>query len=635
MKEIKPPKYTKEEELYFAEQLNRIKVAQTARDSSHPEFDNLTYHQYWQLNEDGANTMIEYKKNKIDTVYQSGLLRMKMFAFLSSFQSLNLSPDITAYNESDIIINNLGEAIEEILEKTAELDDDEEKRLLREFEMLKQGTVFVEDLWTEEKGIRKGIKKNEIVTTVGKSISRPRREIISNLKVYLGDMKTYLIADQPFIFTVREMPYSKAQQIYGGYERWENVPKTLKSWNESIIPTTDLLLGAEANEDMVQVVMYQDKPANEIQLYLNAVAMYEQNYPLDKVSGENEYTIVQQNLEPIRHDFAYGQSFIFKYKNQVSIIDDMTKFAILKTHKSFAPPMLNMTNRILSKDIFAPGVILRNIRPGEVQPINEHEAMGVTSAEFNMIDKLKSSLDEVTVSPTTTGSMEGGTPTATQILETQRQAKQMIGLFVASAGWLEKKLAGKRVSVLLSNWFDPVGNRLDKARKILENKYRKVSRVVEGGEYRVVRLKDNPSTPEYLEKLQREIEKKISKPTKIFEISPKALKMKHTIWRINIVPKEKKTSELSRMLFSTMIQDAINLGLQPDPDYMKKRFAQVWGEDYSEMFPANTQEPEMMMPEGSGREGDNGQHPNAMQNTRTSLQNNPAKTKPNKEAIKK
>ncbi|NIA04108.1 MAG: hypothetical protein GWP09_02040, partial [Nitrospiraceae bacterium] len=38
------------------------------------------------------------------------------------------------------------------------------------------------------------------------------------------------------------------------------------------------------------------------------------------------------------------------------------------------------------------------------------------------------------------------------------------------------------------------------------------------------------------------------------------------------------------VMFETMIQQAVSLGLQLNPDYVAKRFAEVWNEDASKMF---------------------------------------------------
>ena len=135
-KEAEQLLYSDEEKKYISQLRSRLEHAGNMRDETYDEFDGLSLVQYWQTNERLANTMIRAKKNKGDIDYKSGTLRTKMFALLSAIQGLNLSPQVDAYDKNDLPIRNLGNIMEDILEKTAELERDEEKRLLRQYEYL-------------------------------------------------------------------------------------------------------------------------------------------------------------------------------------------------------------------------------------------------------------------------------------------------------------------------------------------------------------------------------------------------------------------------------------------------------------------------------------------------------------------
>ena len=224
----KDPKYSDKETKYISAFQTQLETAQKNRDQSHPEFDNLDYISHFQANEDGANTTIQAIKNKGETQFQSGTLRTKLLALLSSWTTLNMKGDISAFNEHDVMINNLGNAMEDIIDKTQEVEIDSEKRMLRQYEMLKQGSVFVEDLWQDKwetvKDMVKGVlgqKKNvEWKTKIKKSLGMPKRKIISGLSVYLGSMREYMIENQPYIFTVELMEYAQAEKIWGKWEMW-------------------------------------------------------------------------------------------------------------------------------------------------------------------------------------------------------------------------------------------------------------------------------------------------------------------------------------------------------------------------------------------------------------------------------
>jgi hypothetical protein len=69
---------------------------------------------------------------------------------LAALINLHLSADIHAYDSNEIEINGLRDAIEDTFEKAEEMDNDDEKKIRRQYELLKQGDVFVETVWDEK-----------------------------------------------------------------------------------------------------------------------------------------------------------------------------------------------------------------------------------------------------------------------------------------------------------------------------------------------------------------------------------------------------------------------------------------------------------------------------------------------------
>jgi len=595
---IKIPDYSDEEKTYIGNLQKRLESAKLAREQSFEEFDNLSLSQYYEANERSANTVLKATKNKQDVVYQSGTLRTKMMAFLSSYQGLNLKPDISAFNKNEVPINVLGNAMEDIIDKTEELEGDEEQKMLRQYEMLKQGTVFLEELWEQKWEVSKKISKGFLGMIKGVvwktkrilGLGQPRRRILSLLSVYLGDLRIYDNENQPYQFTVRIINRTEAEQIYGSWERWEFVSRDKQSFtgsgSEEMINNSWRLTG-DADKNQVEVIKYQDKPNNEFQIILNGVLMLPMGYPFPW--GHGEYSIVQQNLEPIRFDFAYGKSFIFKNKNLVAIFDEMMKLAVLKTQKSFAPPYLNLSGRVISKSVFMPGKITRGIEANTLVPVSDKEVQGVTTGEFNIVQEIMRSIDSNTASQTFTGAREAGAkPTATQIVELQRQARIMMGILILAATLLEKKLASKRLMILLENWFSPIDTQVDEARKALKNRYRIVSRKRNiGEEGQGIRLtiptKEMPSSEELMS-MEDRMKKKIGMPVRIIALSPKEIQSVKLTWVINIVPKDKRSSEMSKLMFGAEARDALELGLRLNPDWLEERFAEVWEEDPNKMF---------------------------------------------------
>jgi len=609
---IKVPDYSDAEKIYISNLQKRLESAKIAREQAFEEFDGLTLTQYYQANERTANTYLKPKKNKGDVVYQSGTLRTKMMAFLSNFQGLNLKPDISAYGKNEMPINILGNAMEDIIDKTEELEGDEEQKMLRQYELLKQGTVYLEELWEERWEIKKKITKGFLGMIKGvlwktKRIlgtGQPRRRILSLLSVYLGDLRIYDHEEQPYIFTVKIMNRVDVEAIFGNWERWQYVSKNKQSFTgasseQMLFNMWRLTSGME--KDQVEVIKYQDKPNNEFQIILNGVPMLPMGYPFPW--GHGDYSIVQQNLEPIRFDFAYGKSFIFKNKNLVVLLDEMMKLSVLKTQKSYSPPYLNLSGRAVSKSVFMPGKITRGIEANTLVPVSEKEAQGVTNSEFNMVQELIRAIDSNTSSQTFTGAREKGQVTATQIVELQRQAKVMMGILVLAATLLEKKLEIKRLMILLENWFNPLDEVVDKARNLLRKRYRIVSRKrsieEEGPGVRMVVPTKTMPTSEQLMAMENKMKGRIGMPVRILALNPAEIQSTKLTWVTTINPKEKRSSEMSKLMFGAEARDALDLGLRLNPDWLEDRFAEVWEEDASKMFQRGEEE---MAPTGAAPE---------------------------------
>lgn len=599
-KVVKVPDYTPDEIKYLGRLQSRLEFARTQRENPHDEFDGMSYIEYWQDNEKGGNTYIEPKKNKEDTTFQSGVIRQKIFALLSSLMNLDLSPDINAFDENDIQNQQLGNALEDIITKTNEIDEDEEKKVLRTYELLKQGDVFVEELW-DERYIKDKISTDKIkfdgkitgvswITRLKRNISKPTRNIISGLGVYLGNIRQYDLRMQPYLYTVEVKDESETESIYGKWDRWENVTKRTQ-------PSTDLLPATlynnnwrllDTKEGEYEIIKYQDKWNNEFAVIINGVLMTPVGLPFPW--GYNEYNISQQHYEPIGINFAYGKSLTRKLKGKDSVYTEMLRLAILKTQKSFMPARANLSGRVISSKIFMPGKMTSGIEPGRVPPLDPNDAIGPTMPEFNMIQEMKNQIDQDSVNPTFQGQAQKGTTTATEILEMQRQAKLVLGMTVLSTSLLEYKLSWLRLYNILKNWFEPINDKVveEETRQVLKAKYRtiNISKSIEGegiGRSIIKASETIPSGQEIYDK-EEQLKEQTGYPTRITYLNPQEIISSKWVWQITIRPREKKTSEVNKLLFRGMLADAMVFQQDLNLEYLEERFALNWEEDPSRLF---------------------------------------------------
>jgi len=601
---VPKPEYSTEEKDYISGLRERMEEAKNQRDKGHDEFDGMDYITYYETNERLANTFIQPKVNKEDTNFQSGVIRQKLFALLSALVNLDLRGDISAFNKDGFEVQALGDAMEDIILKTDELDNDNEKKFLRQYELLKQGTIFVEELWDEkqkkekktDKKFNGKLKEFNYKEKIKKAFARPTRNIIPGLNVYLGSMRIYDISDQPFIFTADIIPYQEAKRMFEKWDRWENVPKKLQKFNpdqkEGLFDYDWTLL--QAKEGYVEVLRYQDKWNNEFALFLNGVLMTPIGLPLPW--GYEDYNIAQQNLEPIHTKFAYGKSLVSRIKNKVALLDELMRLAILKTQKSFMPPYLNISGRVVSNRVFMPGKISYGIPPNTLVPISDKEVQGVTTSELSMIQELQESINNETTSPTFQGQQAEGNPTATEIIELQRQAKMVLGLSIFSVAMLEWKLSWLRLKNLLANWFQPEDEVVDKARGALRKIYRKTTteQTIEGegfGKRIVIPTKEIPSS-EAIMKAEDQLSQEQGIPIRVIFLNPEEVTSSKLVWQMVVTPKERKTSEVNKLMFRAFMQDV--MPLQPNIDYIREKMASVWEENPAKLFAQVPQVPGMM-----------------------------------------
>lgn len=598
--EVPTPKYTEEQTLYLVGLQSRLELAKTNRDVDHDEFDGMDYSTRYEDEERMANSFIPPKKNKSDTNFITGTIRHKLLALLSAINALNLEPDDSAYDKDDVEINELGNAINIVREKTNEVDNDEEKKVIRQLELLKHGSVFIEDIWKVEWRKEKVLNKKFEGQTDGltwtsklkKVYENPCRTVLDGRSVYLGDIRQPFMDKQPFIFTVDDISWEEAQAVYGKWDMFQYVTKKIKNFAGETKNASGMAYGSwrlleTTQENRVEVLKYQDKFNNEFQIILNGIPMLPVGFPMPWKHGN--YNITQQNLEFIHPHFAYGRSFVSRLKVQSALLDETLRLAILKSQKSFMPPRVNNTGRVISKNVFMPGSITMGLNADQLSILSEKDGEGLLRGEQEMIKLLSENIDQNSISPTFAGQQTQGNPTATEILELQRQAKMVLGLTVFSMAMMEKKLGILRRDILLENWFNPIDTKLDEARKVLVNRYRtaNIQKNIDGegmGSMMVIPTDDGQMFPQdemgmeaISEKIYQE-EEASSTPTRKFYLNTQQLLNGKITWKTTVNPTETGGSERSKLLFERMAVAANNIGIQMNPNELVQRFAETWQE---------------------------------------------------------
>jgi len=613
--DVVEPDYTPREVQYRNYLIGRLNAAQEARDQKHAEFNGKTYKQYYEANEKIANTFIEVPKNKTEAPLATGTIEGKFHTLLAHISNMNLTPEVQAFDRNNMSLIELGQAFTDVMAVVSEHDGgddggDKEKKMLRQNELLKQGTVFVQENWITKFEVKKKLKKKyngEFKNFAGytekleKVFEGCSREMLYGLNVYLGDITAFSINDQPYIFTIEQMSYDMAETLYGTFENWKFVRPGCPdksgtdtgTGSRTIYDSKFRISGVK--DSQVEIIKYQDQPHDEFMIMINGILMLPPGFPLSEATAAGRYNITKQILYVINAQFAYGKSFVssgavFELSRS---LDNMLRLFDLKTRKSITPPYVNTTNRVIPSRVLDPGNITMGIPANALQAIGQ-ESQGVTSSEYQIFKELQEEIEKSTISNIFQGQSAKSGATATEIIEVQRQAKLTLGLIVAACTLLEVKCGYLRLWNLLGKWMEPIGTYNDGS-----NRYRNASRrtTIEGyglGERRIIPIDGALPSPEAVRMLSLSEESTYGFPVRRMYLSPKVLREAEIHWYITVEAKEDQSSSYFKLMFREMMGDAMSLlqaGAQLNIDGISDEFSKVYGVDKGKIFGGGTDIP--------------------------------------------
>lgn len=608
--------YEEKDAEYLSFLQTRLENAKRQKEAKWPELNNKTPYEYYEENEKIANTNhLEPKKNEDDVVVSAGTIEQKLDALLSHINNLNLTVEINVFDRENNNISSLARALEDIVHETEILDGadgggDEEKKMNRQRELLKQGTVFVQEEWLRKFETKKKLKKEfdgkfkqdadfytESLELVFEGCSRT---MLHGPNVYLGDMTAFYMEDQPYAFVMVHQDYDIAKTRFQKFDNWKYVVAGAVTSNttdqgKTIFDNKFRLTELKGNQ--VEIIYYQDPTRDEFQILINGVCMLPIGFPLSAVSPGGRYNIAKQVFRVLNEKFALGGSFVSSgsVKEISKLIDEMLKLFVLKTRKSFTPSYLNTSGRVIDRKVLSPGRISMGIDPSTLTPIAGNEVQGVTSGEVAVLQEMQGLINKNTVSDQFQGQESGRQQTATQTIELQRQARMTLNLTVAVCSLLEKKLGYLRLWNILQNWFNPIDTKVDvadEARKVLTNVYRKTNREtsIDGsglGERMVIPMDGDLPSAKVIRKAELQQERITGYPVRKIYLSPSGLKAAKLTFFITVIPKEKDGSPLYKMQFREELTDMLTMmqfGSMPNRDGLEEDYANIHRKSRSKLF---------------------------------------------------
>ena len=93
--------YSEDEMKLRSDILIKALNAHAARETSHPQFDGMSYTRYVETNEKADNATIPPKVNKIDKRVVSGITRQKDNTLVSLIKGMNFTEKVRVFDEND------------------------------------------------------------------------------------------------------------------------------------------------------------------------------------------------------------------------------------------------------------------------------------------------------------------------------------------------------------------------------------------------------------------------------------------------------------------------------------------------------------------------------------------------------
>jgi hypothetical protein len=637
---IDPPDYSPEEQERRQQELVEITADYNRRESPHRLLNQMTYSQNYRTNMLAANSDTPPRANAEDTQVVTGTTREKVLAIVAAVLQLNFETKFMAFDKDDMQDEELAMAMTDCVERANKMEQWDEKKIYAYFEMATQGDVYVEENFIDETLTdKKKIKISDLTEALMKDYKADyktktvqgmcQRNIIPGTQVYKGSMTERILRNQPHIWTREVRPYEVVKSIYGSLPRWKNVPRRLVTVGPGISADYATALNwrlETIDNEQCEILKRQDRFNDEYSLYINGVKMLPNGFPMPWEF--QEYNLVQGSLEPISAFFSESKSIPCKTKLDQEILDEMYRLAVLKTQKSFMPPIANYSTNLLSRSMFLPGKVTNNLQKGEVEVLGGNPQMyAMQPSEFSMIQMIKKFIDEKSISPALEGNQQGGDQTATENNNIMMQAKQKLGLMIFGFINFHMQLDTIRLYNILENYTKPVDTKLNKLKDGVTNKYRSISVQKTIGDKglgtRHVQFTTEHNSPSELWDMENGVTRDKNgtptsnnppkKPTQILQVNPEVLRSLKFTWFGQCDPSQRETTLSEKISFGDDLVQAVNLfGQQKvNLDYAAQKWAEQRKLDPNLFFNQNApagQQPQPGAP-APGQPGVPGQTP--------------------------
>ena len=618
--------YTEDEKEDYKELV--IELCQMRDNLKRPliEFDDNTYLGQYEENRKadlGYNQPID---ETVDFRVTTGLTREKDTTLLSTLTNLNFQPNINAFDKDSTMIAGLGEEIEDLVIKSRELENWDEKRVSIYREFIAQGTVFVEEVYVERailKPYENGWMPNMPIAEY-KDDNMPIYDIEGKCeaKLYLGKYVMYSsmneeeLQNNASVALYEEIDRSAAEAIYGKWERWKYVPEEVKDATNPFNENMRISAGSDFSWNVHKVgkgkcgiTKVMKRFSNKYQIIINGVMMLPCEFPLTKMSPSGLYNVAKSVNERIPN-FALGKGIPSKTKIDQKLYDTLLRAMVGKAWQSYRPTLGNRSGNVLSRDVISSGNIINGIKQNDLFPILPTQMLALSTGDISMFQMVKEIINDKSVTDSYAAQTQQSNTTATQIINEQKQTMLKLSSSIDGIKALERRLILLRIYNIIANWTKAnespmeeevtevvdgitmiTGKRVSPTEKTKRYKKFTQNKSFDDGKTGVkmtnfISPDEKLMSPREHIKHEDALAKEYGKDVRVSFINAEWLRNLQAVWNISVTVQSEQDDQMQLLVYlDNITRIAQTFGVQVfKQDYVLQRISSKMSEDFDKMF---------------------------------------------------
>ena len=624
--------YSEEVKKYISFRRLRMIAARDQRDMSHPEFDDMGFLQWYDIQKKADDQYTKPRINAQDTSINVGTIRDKDSTLVQYANKYDFEPIAQCYGEDDEMMEEIAETGEDMVRKSLMLEQWKDKSKLIYRSMVAFGVALVEDAWVEHWDIEKDFgTKNATVGSIKttwtekkvKTYDGCQAKLWDLRKCYFGDIRKFFMngpQGQPYFFTVEYESYDVVKGIYGDWDRWKYVPTTVVYTSE--VTNSSFSHGwtlRPISTNYCEIIRYYDPIANEFAITINGIDMLPimetpnpkwteegggpktliSGFPLTAISPSGAIPFAKFDLEPM-HDFAYSKSQPAKMRVLGDIENMFFKLMLGMMKQKAKPTMGNKSGKQFGQEVTDPAQVINDIRDGDLFPVLPNYT-GATPADFSYYQMIKKEMSKNSVQDAFQGiDNQGSEMTATQDLNNMKSSSLDVAALFDGIISGNTQLYWLRTYNIAKNWTKPIDVQIDVFKKSIYNKYRTVNVPTQGeagntSTKKIIFTKNIPKRPngkatledsQNVHQQEMDAKKNGQGDQSIVLLHPEQYASMKLNWYYYCIPVISDNDPMSYMMFAKQIGDAMAIfGIDSlNVKKIKYKFAKVTGNDFDTWF---------------------------------------------------